>query len=95
MPRQHRQRSRIFSQCGLTLVELAVVVLISRIIGSFAAPRMSSWTDDAQIETAVASIQAVQYAAQYFHAENVYWYDDVNSGSDVTRVGTVPSLELL
>jgi len=80
MRRQHRQRSHNCGQRGFTLVELVVVVLVLGIIGSVAAPRMASWTDDARIETTVTTVQAAQRAAQYFHAKNGYWPDDVNNG---------------
>lgn len=80
MRRLHKKSNSIRHCRGFTLVELVVVVLVLGIIGSVAAPKMASWTDDARIETTVVSIQAAQRAAQYFHARNGYWPEDVNHG---------------
>jgi type IV pilus assembly protein PilA len=55
---------------GFTLVELIVVIAILAILAAIAIPRLSAFTNDAQIAADQATAATIYKAAQVYYANN-------------------------
>lgn len=71
-------------QCGFTLIELIMVIVILGVLSAFALPRFSDMSNEAELAATRGGLAAVKSAAGIVHAS---WLADGGTSETVTLEG--------
>jgi prepilin-type N-terminal cleavage/methylation domain-containing protein len=63
-------KSLFCNNAGLTLLEILIVVILMSIIAAVAVPRLSTSTDEAQVNTLDTNLSALRYAIEQYAAQH-------------------------
>ena len=75
---------------GFSLVELMVVIIIIGILGSFAALKLMSKTDDARQAQAIHDIGEIVKAVEFFYLDHTRLPESLEEIADRFKEGEVP-----
>lgn len=71
--------------CGFTLLEIIIVIIIVGVLASLALPRLFSTVEDARLAEAWTSVSSIRHAMERYYMMNNGSYQGISVGSSLGR----------